>query len=161
MGVAIAMSDKEGILRMQPSRRWAVCRTGRDPVEITSGELFRVGVDGGLQVRRMEYAHDGRGYYAVDGPEPRSGMRTAIGSEDFLIVSLYGRYAPEADVQLKYAMCHFKTLMVNAVRRVKPRKADIPINATCHRLANPSLRFFPKLQRVFHYEPTPICMDSD
>jgi hypothetical protein len=33
-----------------------------------------------LQVRRMEYAHDGRGYYAVGGPELRSSMRAAIGS---------------------------------------------------------------------------------
>jgi len=74
------MSEKEGILRMQSSRRWAVCRPGREPVEITSGELFRVEVDDKLRVRRMEYAHDGRGYYAVDGPELRSGMRAAIGA---------------------------------------------------------------------------------
>jgi hypothetical protein len=57
-----------------------VRRPGRDPVEITSGELFRVDVDGVLQVRRMEYARDGRGYYAVGGSELRSGMRAAIGS---------------------------------------------------------------------------------
>ena len=40
---------------MQPSRRWAVWMPGREPVEVTSGELFRVEVDGELQVRRMEY----------------------------------------------------------------------------------------------------------
>jgi hypothetical protein len=35
------------------------------PAELpqVSGELFRVGVGGVLQVRRMEYAHDGCGYY--------------------------------------------------------------------------------------------------
>ena len=74
------MSEKEGNLRMRSSRRWAVCRPGREPVEITSGELFRVQVDGKLQVRRMEYDHGVRGYYAVDGPELRSGMRAAIGA---------------------------------------------------------------------------------
>jgi len=74
------MSEKEGILRMQSSRRWAACRPGRESVEITSGELFRVEIDGKLQVRRMEYDHGGHGYYAVGGPELRSGMRAAIGA---------------------------------------------------------------------------------
>jgi hypothetical protein len=50
------MTDKEGILRMQPSGRWAVCRPGRDPVEITSGEVFRVEVVGEMRVTRMEHA---------------------------------------------------------------------------------------------------------
>src|SRR5262249_19223770 len=54
------MSEKEGILRMQSSRRWAMCRPGREPVEITSGEVFRVEVDGKLQVMRMEYDYGGR-----------------------------------------------------------------------------------------------------
>ena len=36
-------------------------RFGREPVEITSGELFRVEVDGELKPTRMEYAHNGRG----------------------------------------------------------------------------------------------------
>jgi hypothetical protein len=35
------MTDKEGILRMQPSGRWAVCRPGQASVEIASGEVFR------------------------------------------------------------------------------------------------------------------------
>jgi len=50
------MSEKEGILRMQPSRRWTICRPGREPVEITSGELFRVEVNGVLRLTRMEHA---------------------------------------------------------------------------------------------------------
>jgi hypothetical protein len=77
------MSDKEGTLRMQPSRRWAVVRPGREPVEITSGELFRVEVDGELKLTRMEFRHGARGggeYYSIDGYELRSGMRAAIGS---------------------------------------------------------------------------------
>jgi hypothetical protein len=40
------MSEKEGVLRMMASGRWAVYRPGRLPVEITSGELFRVEVAG-------------------------------------------------------------------------------------------------------------------
>jgi hypothetical protein len=32
------MSAKAGTLRLQSSGRWAVCRPGRDPVEIMSGE---------------------------------------------------------------------------------------------------------------------------
>ena len=76
------MPDRIGILRMQQSRRWAICRPGHGPGEIASGKLFRVEVDGKkLQVRSMEYAHDGRGYYAVGGHELRSVMRAAIGSE--------------------------------------------------------------------------------
>jgi len=60
-----------------------VVRFGREPVEITSGELFRVEVDGELKPTRMEYAHNGRGggeYYSVDGYELRGGLRAAIGS---------------------------------------------------------------------------------
>jgi hypothetical protein len=67
------MSEKERILRMQPSGRWAVCRPGRDPVEITSGELFRVDVNGELKVTRMEFREFSR---AAQGPrEPRPAWR--------------------------------------------------------------------------------------
>ena len=64
------MSEKIGTLQMQPSGRWAVCRPGRMPVEITSGEVFRVAVRGlpGLQLTRMEYDREAtNGYYSVDG----------------------------------------------------------------------------------------------
>ena len=40
------MAERVGVLRMQPSGRWAVCRPGQEPIEITSGEPFRVEVDG-------------------------------------------------------------------------------------------------------------------
>jgi hypothetical protein len=51
------------------------------PVEITSGELYRVEVAGvtGLQLTRMEYNHTDRCYYAVDGYPLRDGLRAAIG----------------------------------------------------------------------------------
>jgi hypothetical protein len=78
------MSDKEGFLKQLPSGRWAVVRSGREPVAINSSELFRVEVDGGeLKPTRMEYEHHDRGggeYYSVDGYELRDGMRAAIGS---------------------------------------------------------------------------------
>jgi hypothetical protein len=74
------MNDKEGTLQMQPSGRWAVCRPGREPVEITSGELFSVEVGGkvGLQRTRMGDMH-GEGYYSVHGYHLRDGLRAAIG----------------------------------------------------------------------------------
>jgi hypothetical protein len=62
---------------MQSSDRWAISRPGRDPVEITSGELFRVEVDGELRLTRMEHLW-GEGYYC--GYPLRDGMRVAIGS---------------------------------------------------------------------------------
>ena len=75
--------DMEGVLQMQRSGRWAVVRPGRDPIEITSGEVFRVEVErvAGLQPTRMEHAH-GQGYYAVDGYSLRDGLRAALGVED-------------------------------------------------------------------------------
>jgi hypothetical protein len=57
------MSDKEGILQMQPSGRWAICRTGFDPIEITSGDVFRVEVPGEAGLRRTRMEHMlGEGY---------------------------------------------------------------------------------------------------
>jgi Domain of unknown function (DUF5348) len=60
-----------------------VCRPGRAPVEITSGELFRVVVDGmkELQLTRMEHSIAQGGYYSVDGYPLRDGLRAAFGSE--------------------------------------------------------------------------------
>jgi hypothetical protein len=54
----------------------AVCRPGREPVEITSGKLFRVEVAGEMRLTRMEFR---RGYYTVDGYPLRDGLRAAIG----------------------------------------------------------------------------------
>ena len=79
------MTEKEGVLCMQPSGRWAVCRPGQRPVEITSGELFRVEVEGkpDLQLTRMDYQHcdHGGGYYSVDGYPLGDGLRAAFGEE--------------------------------------------------------------------------------
>ena len=70
----------EGTLRLMPSGRWAVCRPEREPIEITSGELFSVEVAdaSGFQLTRMEYRH-GDGYYSVDGYPLFDGLRAAIG----------------------------------------------------------------------------------
>jgi hypothetical protein len=59
------MSNKEGTLRMMASGHWAVCRPGREPVEITSDDLFRVEFAGQLKLTRMEY-QSGDGYYSVE-----------------------------------------------------------------------------------------------
>jgi hypothetical protein len=77
---------KEGVLRMQPSGRWAVCRPGQEPLEIASGQPFRVEVDGAkeLQLTRMEYRHLRRGcgeYFSVDDYQLRDGLRAAVGEQ--------------------------------------------------------------------------------
>jgi hypothetical protein len=64
----VAMSDKEGVLRMIASGRWTIYRPGRLPVEITSGELFRVEVAKclGLELRPGEAP----GSYTIAHPHP-------------------------------------------------------------------------------------------
>jgi len=77
------MFEKEGILRMLSSGRWAIIRSGYTPYEITSGDVFRVEIDGELKITRMEWAHGERGrYYSVDGYLLREGLRAAIGAEE-------------------------------------------------------------------------------
>ena len=75
------MTEKEGTLRMMASGRWAVYRPGRVPIEITSGELFRVEVTGAkeLKLTRMEYDQIDRQYYSIDDYPLRDGLRAAIG----------------------------------------------------------------------------------
>jgi hypothetical protein len=55
-------------------------RPGREPVQITSGDLFRVEFAGQLKLTRMEYQH-GDGYYSVDGYPLFDGLRAAIGEQ--------------------------------------------------------------------------------
>jgi hypothetical protein len=74
------MSEKEGILQMQPSGRWAVCRPRRAPAEITGGERFRIEFLGEMRLTRMKFRDSPRrGYYTVDGDPLRDGLRAAIG----------------------------------------------------------------------------------
>jgi Domain of unknown function (DUF5348) len=73
------MTAKEGTLHLQASGRWAIMRPGREPFELTSGDIFRVEVGGKLQITCME--HLWGGYYSVDGYKLRDGMRAAIGVE--------------------------------------------------------------------------------
>lgn len=88
------MTDKnEGALRMQPSGRWAICRPGHPPFEITSGDRFRIEVDGELKVTRMEFRHftgtmkarelfgQAGEYYSADGYHLWDGVRAGIGAE--------------------------------------------------------------------------------
>jgi hypothetical protein len=76
----MSKSDKEGILRMQPSGRWAVCRPGQAPAEITSGEVFRVEDPGKEGLHRTRMERDAQGYYSVHGYHLHDGLRAAIGS---------------------------------------------------------------------------------
>jgi hypothetical protein len=70
----------QGTLHQQPSGRWAILRLGREPFELTSGDVFRVEVDGKLQITRMGHLRS-EGYYSVEGYTLRDGMRAAIGVE--------------------------------------------------------------------------------
>ena len=83
------MTDKEGTLQMQPSGRWAVCRPGRVPVEITTGEVFMIEVPGAypeMRRTRMGLMHheggDGGEYYSVHGYRLADGLRAALGAGD-------------------------------------------------------------------------------
>lgn len=71
-------SRHHGHLKLLPSGRWAIVCTGHAPDDITSGQVFRLEVDGkpGLQLTRMEHQQSG-GYYSVDGHELRDGLRAA------------------------------------------------------------------------------------
>ena len=64
-----------GTLHMTQSGRWAVCRSGKSPIEIASGEVFRVEVDGKMRTTRMEFEGGGRGYHSVDGTQKRNASR--------------------------------------------------------------------------------------
>jgi hypothetical protein len=72
------MSAKEGTFRLQPSGRWAIVRPGREPIEINSGDVFRLEVGGELRPTRMEHQW-GEGYYCIDGYKLRNAMRAAVG----------------------------------------------------------------------------------
>jgi hypothetical protein len=86
------MTDKEGTLKIQPYGRWAICHPGRLPVEITSGEVFKIEVPGTdeLKPTRMEFRHFTgplkgsayRGqpgeYYSADGYHLHDGLRAAF-----------------------------------------------------------------------------------
>jgi Domain of unknown function (DUF5348) len=74
------MTDKEGTLHLQASGRWAIIRPGREPFELTSGDVFRVEVGGKLQITRMGHLWS-EGYYSIEGYPLRDGMRAAIGVE--------------------------------------------------------------------------------
>jgi hypothetical protein len=87
------MVDKnEGVLRLQSSGRWTICRPGEPPFEIKSGDRFRIEVDGELKVTRMEFRHyTGKmkarelfgqvgEYYSADGYHLRDGVHAGIGA---------------------------------------------------------------------------------
>jgi hypothetical protein len=74
-------SEKDGILRMQPSGRWAVCRPGRDPSRSRAAKCFgsRCPASKACILTRMEHLH-GEGYFSVHGHHLHDGLRAAIES---------------------------------------------------------------------------------
>ena len=81
------MTDtKEGVPQLQSPGRLAVCRSGRVPVELTSGDLSASKPTCKLEVTRMEFAHDGRGVASITastGIHLEDNLRAAIGGGDF------------------------------------------------------------------------------
>ena len=88
------MADpKEGVLQLQPSGRWAICRPGESPHELKEADAFRIEVAGELKPTRMAFWHfsgplkgrEHRGqsgeYYTVDDYPLQNGLRAAIGAE--------------------------------------------------------------------------------
>jgi hypothetical protein len=85
------MLAAEGVLQLQLSGRWAIVRPGRVPVELNSGDVFRIEVNGEMKPTRMEFRHFAgpmkgrllRGhpgeYHSVDGYLLRNGIRAATG----------------------------------------------------------------------------------
>jgi hypothetical protein len=85
-------TDKEGIVRLHASGRWAVCQPGRELVEIDAGDAFRIEVPdvGGLQLTAMAFRRftvllngcDSGGqageYFSTDRYHLRDGLRAAI-----------------------------------------------------------------------------------
>jgi hypothetical protein len=67
----------EGTLNRMLSGSWAICRSGRNPIEIKPGDVFCIEVDGKMRFTRMEFA-DECGYHSVDGFDLRSGLRAAV-----------------------------------------------------------------------------------
>ena len=58
------MSEKEGVLRMQPSGQWAIASPGREPVPIVAGEMFLLEVQGERRMMRVRMQRNEGGWYA-------------------------------------------------------------------------------------------------
>jgi hypothetical protein len=81
-----AVTRIEGRLRRLPSGRWAIFQRGRDPWEITSGDVIYVAVAGklALQRTRIEYVPGSRfdgDYVSMDDYPLRNGLRSAAGAD--------------------------------------------------------------------------------
>jgi hypothetical protein len=95
----VTKTAKEGILRRQPSGKWAVCRSGRAPVEINAGDQLWIEVSGNLKLTRMEFKHftGRRGgqlgeYYTTGGYSLHTGLRglrAAIGEKGLICCELW------------------------------------------------------------------------
>jgi len=66
--------------------RWAICRSGKNPIEIYDGASFWLEVDGRMKKTRMEFRestlHGLPGeFYSSDGYWIRDGLRAGIGHD--------------------------------------------------------------------------------
>jgi len=71
------MTDTIGVLSMNRYGRWEIIREGRAPYGLSSGSVVLLEVDGVLRLTSVEYGHDGRGYYSVNGYLLAGGLRAA------------------------------------------------------------------------------------
>ena len=71
------MTDAISVLNMNDLGRWEIIREGRIPYELSSGSVVLLEVDGVLRLTSVEYGHDGRGYYSVNGYLLAGGLRAA------------------------------------------------------------------------------------
>jgi hypothetical protein len=71
------MTDTIGVLSMNRYGRWEIIREERVPYELSSGSFVLLEVDGVLRLTSVEYGHDDRGYYSVNGYLLAGGLRAA------------------------------------------------------------------------------------
>ena len=82
-----------GTLKFNPHGRWEISREGRQPYELSSGDMFLLEVDGVLRLTSIEFRHftgppkgrEYRGqageYHSVDGYRLAHGLRAAPPNE--------------------------------------------------------------------------------
>ena len=78
------MSHREGILRQQPTGRWAICREGWPPEELGVGAKFFIEVAGREQLAPATMRFHVGWHVEGDNGEPyfpRDGARAALGSD--------------------------------------------------------------------------------
>lgn len=78
----MSKKGKIGRLTPMPSGRWGILYDNDEVDEITSGDRFSIEVSGGgaMAETRMEFDHQKRKYYSVDGYPLRVNLRAEFGT---------------------------------------------------------------------------------